>query len=98
MQAIITKYIPPTNFKPSRINAKCERGSITLSWDSGLDDGENHRAACDALCARFAAEDLKKYGSANDCGWLRAKASGQIPDGRYVFCFIPRRVENRKSA
>ncbi len=95
MQAIITKYIPATNFKPSRVNAKCERGSLTQSWDSGLDDGENHRAACDALCARFHAEDVAKYGTANDCGWTRAKASGQIPDGRYVFCFSPKRVEAR---
>lgn len=45
MQAIITKYIPPTNYKPSRIRAKCERGSIILSWDSELDTKDNHRAA-----------------------------------------------------
>jgi len=95
MQAIITKYIPATNFKPSRIKVSCERGSLVMSYDSGLNDGDAHRAACDALCARFDDEDAKRYGS-TERNWSRPKSSGQIPDGRYVFTFIPKRVEARK--
>lgn len=96
MQAIITKYIAPTNFKPSRYSAACERGSITVSADHGLNADENHRAVCDALCARFTAEDVAKYGSSADNGtWSRPKAGGQIPDGRHVFCFIPPRTLER---
>lgn len=91
MQAIITKYLPATNFKGSRIKASCERGSLTRSYDSGSGDAEAHRAVVDALCARFDAEDEAKYGGkrGHKGSWLRPKASGQIPDGRYVFCFIP---------
>lgn len=102
MQAIITKYLPATNYRGSRIKATCERGSLTVSWDHGLDAGENHRAVCDALCAKFDAEDEKKYRSKlNATGfskyaWSRPKASGQIPSGEYVFCFIPERFFKRK--
>lgn len=98
MQAIITSHIPATNYRPSRVKAVCERGSLTVSWDHGLEDGENHRAVCDALCARFDAEDHAKYGSQHGKhSWSRPKASGQIPDGRHVFCFIPERTLERKS-
>lgn len=96
MQAIITKYVPPTNTKPGRVKATCERGSLTVSWDHGLDDGANHRAVCDALCLRFDVEDEKKYGSKfGPHSWGRSKASGQIPSGEYVFCFIPERFFER---
>lgn len=99
MQAIITKYLPVTDRKSSRIKAVCERGSLTVTWDHALDVGENHRAACDALCARFDAEDKKKYGSdpEHKGRWSRPKASGQIPSGEYVFCFIPERVFERST-
>lgn len=52
-QAIVTKYIPCTNFRPSRVKAKCQAGSITLSWDHALDLIDNHAAAARALAARF---------------------------------------------
>lgn len=94
MQAIITKFIPATNFKPSRIKASCERGSGIFSAQDLNEIGDAHRAACDALCARFDAEDAKRYGSTEKT-WSRPKASGQIPSGEYVFCFIPQRVYRR---
>lgn len=98
MQAIITKYIPPTNTRGSRIKATCERGSLTVTWDDELDPSENHRAVCDALCAKFDAEDAAKYGidpARSEHTWSRPKASGQIPSGEFVFCFIPERVYRR---
>ncbi len=98
MQAIITKYMPPTNYKPSKMKAQCERGSITVSYDYDLDIDENHRAVCDALCSRFTKEDVAKYGITEANSWSRPKAGGTIPDGRHVFCFIPKRVLERKSA
>lgn len=100
MQAIITKYVPPTNHKPGRVKATCERGSLTVSWDHGLEIGDNHRAACDALCAKFDMEDFQKYGAREllTLSWSRPKASGQIPSGEYVFCFIPERVYSRGDA
>lgn len=94
MQAIITKFICPTNTRGSRYKASCERGSLTVDSDHALNADENHRAACDALCAKFDVEDVAKYGSAA-AHWSAPKASGQIPTGEHVFCFIPERVYRR---
>lgn len=49
MQAIRTKYIPVTNFKGSRIQAKCEAKTIYLAYDHALNIDDNHRVACQAL-------------------------------------------------
>lgn len=90
MQAIITKYIPATNTKPSRIKASCEQMEIAETFHNieGDNDGERHRKVCDMLCARMDARVGTKR-------WSRPKASGQIPSGEYVFCFIPERVYRR---
>lgn len=32
MQAITTKYLPPTNFNGARIKAKCAAGSVTVGY------------------------------------------------------------------
>jgi hypothetical protein len=60
MQAITTKFHDPTNRLGSRIKASCERGSLTVSWDYALGIEANHRAACDALLAKFATEDHER--------------------------------------
>ena len=52
MRAIITRYLGPTNYRPSRIKASAGRaGSVTVSWDYSLPDSiwANHRAAAMAL-------------------------------------------------
>jgi hypothetical protein len=98
MQAIITKYLCPTNVRGSRYKATCERGSLTVSADDALTYSDNHRAVCDQLCAKFDAEDAAKYGidpSRSAHTWSRPKASGQIPSGEHVFCFIDERVYRR---
>jgi hypothetical protein len=88
MQAIITKFLPATNFKGSRIKALSERGSITISADSAL-SGENvHIAAVEALISKFVKEDAKRYGN-NRNPWTRARACGQLPSGDYAHVFLP---------
>ena len=49
MQAITAKYIGPTNFKGSRIKARCAAGSITLDYDDALNFNENALKACRVL-------------------------------------------------
>ena len=53
MQAITTKFIPPTNFRGSRIKAQCDAGSLVVSWNYALDPDANHDAACAALAKRL---------------------------------------------
>ncbi len=52
-QAIVTRYLGPTNVRGSRVKATAEAGSITLSWDDALGSYENHAKACEALVAKF---------------------------------------------
>jgi hypothetical protein len=52
-QAIVTKFLGPTDHRGSRIKATAEAGSITVSWDHGLGVEENHLKAATALAWRF---------------------------------------------
>ena len=86
MQAIITKYMGPTDTKGSRIKATAAAGSITLGWDHALNSEGNHNAAARALCEKF--------------GWVpkpgenryTPTTSGQLKDGSYVHVFLPYKV------
>lgn len=57
MKAIVTKYIPATNTKPSRVKAKAEGvPAITISHGSY---GNPHREAALTLCRKYGwGEDI----------------------------------------
>lgn len=87
-QAIVTKYLPATNTKPSRIKAQCERGSLTvsMSYEGGIDF--EHVNAAKALCAKFVSEDVAKYGSHPKTNpWGRPFVTGCLPSGNYAHVF-----------
>ena len=89
MKAIRTHYLPATNYKGSRIKAQCERGSITVSYDTAGTDEEVHAYAVRTLLARFLEEDLKQYGTPKDKNpWGRSFVSGGLPDGSCAHVFI----------
>ena len=76
MQAIVTKFIAPTNTKGSRIKATCQAGSVILHWDHALNPEGNHAAAAEALLAKLE--------------WNGNWISGQLPDGSSVWvCDTP---------
>lgn len=54
--AIMTKFLGPTNTRPSRIKAWAESGTkltVTLPWDHALRASQNHAAAAVALCDKM---------------------------------------------
>lgn len=55
-QAIITKFIPCTNHRGSRVKAMCDAGSITLDWEHALTSDENHTRAAEALAKKLEWE------------------------------------------
>lgn len=71
MQAIVTKYIGPSNVKGSRVKATAQAGSLTLHWDDALGPDENHRKAALNFCMKF--------------GWTGTYVSGGLPDGSMVW-------------
>lgn len=80
MQAIVTKYLGPTNSRPARISATADAGRVVVSWDHALDIDGNHEAA-----ARMLAEHL---------GWLDGytMVGGSLPRimGGNAYVLIPK--------
>ncbi len=75
MQAIITKYLPATDYREARIKATCSSGSVTILYPHELSGQAVHRAAAEALVAKLFP-DLKA-----------PLLGGGLPDGRTVFVF-----------
>ena len=73
MQAIVTKYLGPTNSRGSRFKAKCAAGSLTVSYDYRLNSEDNHKAAAEALRAKL--------------GWKGSLEMGWLPDGTCCHVF-----------
>ena len=85
MQAIVTKYIGPTNTKGSRIKATCAAGSITVGYhnvDVDVDvapyEAERHQLVA-AMLQRKLGWDSEYYGRLE---------SGQLPNGDYAHVFV----------
>jgi hypothetical protein len=55
-QAIVTKYLGPTNFHGSRVKATANAGSMIFSWDHALTAAENHRLAASKFADRYSWE------------------------------------------
>lgn len=72
-QAIITKYLGPTNTRGSRIKAMAAAGSITLPVDDSLNIEQRHAKAAEALCRKF--------------GWNGSYYQGGMP-GDDGYCFV----------
>jgi hypothetical protein len=69
MQAIVTKYIGPTNHRGARVKATCQAKSIIVNWSDALDIDENHLKAATALAWSLGWD---KYGNLH---------GGGMPDG-----------------
>lgn len=52
-QAIVTRWLSPTNTRPSRVKASALAGSVIISWDHALSAEGNHAAAAKALADKF---------------------------------------------
>jgi hypothetical protein len=77
MQAIITKYLPATNCRGSRIKATCEAGSVTIGYPHELSGMAVHAAAAKALVEKLGW-GFAHYGDL---------MGGQLPSNDYVFVF-----------
>lgn len=75
MQAIITKYIGPTNTRGSRIKAVASDGSVTIGFDYANDHEWPYRKAAQALC--------------NKLGWAFDHIPGGLHDGSIVWVKLP---------
>ena len=75
MQAIQVKYLPATNFKPTRLKAWVQgNNSVTQSKSYELSDYDN---ACEVA-----------YSLALKLNWNCKFRGGSIPNGDYVFVIV----------
>ncbi len=72
-QAIETRYLGATNTKGGRIKATAAAGSVIVPYDHALNADANHKAAADALIAKF--------------GWTGTFAQGGNVTGT-GYCFV----------
>jgi hypothetical protein len=73
MQAIQTRFVPASNRNGSRVSARADAGRIIVEWDHALNPEGNHRAAAEALAARF--------------GWKGRLIGGGLHDGSFAWVF-----------
>ena len=87
MQAILTRYLPPTATRSARIKATCDRGSLTLPAEFSSEQA--HIQLVTLLIGRFCGEDEKTYGT-KPCQnpWNGRRAVGCLSNGSYVHVFI----------
>jgi len=88
MQAILTKFLPATNNKGTRVKATCARGSFTIGLDYSLSGDAIHIAAASALIERFLAQDLKSGTPIESNPWNRPFVTGTLSDGTVAHVFI----------
>ena len=67
-QAIVTRWLAPTNHRGSRVKAWCEAGSVTVGWNYSLEVHENHAAAALALATKLEWDGEWRGGSAPEKG------------------------------
>jgi hypothetical protein len=83
MQAIVTRFMPPTNHRNPRIKVEAAAGKMIVNWVDQLSIEENHRSAAMKFVVKF---DWPR----ND--WYQ----GTMPDGTGdVFVCIPRKGSYR---
>lgn len=79
LQAIVTKYLGPTNHRPARIVASCQAGRVTINYMDGLNLDQNHEAAMLALRVKMGWAD--DYGRSWG-GWLPSGDGVWVMSGR----------------
>jgi len=64
-QAIVTRYLGPTNHRGSRVVARASAGRVFIEYEPGKSPAGNHRDAAFKLAAKF--------------GWVGTWLEGELP-------------------
>jgi len=86
VQAIVTRYLPPTNLKGSRIKATAAAGSVTVHIDHALNIEQNHAKAAEALAHKYNWRGQWFMGGLpSDAGYcfVCADIAGTVPEAAF---------------
>ena len=79
-QAIVTKYIGPTNTRGSRIKATAAAGSIFMPRDDSLSIEKNHAKAAQLLADKYGWPGRWfQGGSPNECDYCFVSCEDGVP-------------------
>jgi len=76
-QAITTRYMGPTNYRPGRVKAMAQAGSVTLEWDHALNTDANHARAAKALRDKFDWQGVWFGAGLPGAGYVYVDVTGQ---------------------
>ncbi len=82
MQAILTRYLNPTNHRGPRIKASCAAGIIAIAYPHELSTEDAHLSAAQALTEKLGWTG-PHYGTLH---------GGTLPSGDCCFVFVPSKV------
>jgi hypothetical protein len=86
LQAIVSKYIAPTNSRGARIIVKAQRSRRSYPYPYDLSGQNVHIWAVEQYLSSIIAEDRKEYGSeATGWGTIADFSVGVLPTGEHVF-------------
>lgn len=75
-QAIVTRYLAPTNHRGALVRAAAQAGVMFFPWDYAKSNIENYHAAAMALATKWK--------------WpTEGAVMGALPNGDYVLVFPP---------
>jgi hypothetical protein len=83
MNAIVTRYIGPSNRRGSRITARSAAGHLTVEYDDAFNSEENHRLAARALKVKLRWTERVH-------GELRG---GVMPNGDYSWVMVANEID-----
>jgi hypothetical protein len=85
MQAIVTRYLGPTDTRGSRIKATADAGSVTIPYPHELSGEAVHRAAAEALLVKLGWDTAHGYRPFRLVGGGLPQASRDS----YAFVIVP---------
>jgi len=75
--AILTKHLPATTCRGTRVRASSNNGNVTMNWQYDLSVEANHIRAARILSQRHGWHKFNKY------------ISGEMPStSPYAYCFV----------
>ena len=81
-QAIRSRFIGPTNHRPSRLIVTAEAGRKVIPWNHGEGIEENHARAAEAFARAWGWSGVWYGGAHGDSFWfVRVSAHDGNPDG-----------------
>jgi hypothetical protein len=86
-QAIVTRFLGPTDKRDPRVKATAYAGSVTLDWNDSLDIDANHQAAANALADKF---DWRNPGNGKRYEFV----GGSLPHDGY--CFVEVEITRKR--